>query len=84
MVVTAISVDAWIWFPFWMAVTAMFVIERTITVWHGGWRARLLSVVLIPEICYAVFLQAVFVKCLFDITLQRTVKWGHAGEVSKP
>ena len=84
MVITAISVDAWIWFPFWMAVTAMFVIERTITVWHGGWRARLLSVVLIPEICYAVFLQAVFVKCLFDITLQRTAKWGHAGEVSKP
>jgi biofilm PGA synthesis N-glycosyltransferase PgaC len=84
MIITALSVDAWIWFPFWMAVTAMFIIERTVTVWHGGWSARLLSVVLIPEICFAVFLQAVFVKCLFDITLQRTATWGHAGEVSKP
>jgi cellulose synthase/poly-beta-1,6-N-acetylglucosamine synthase-like glycosyltransferase len=84
MFITAVSVDAWVWFPFWMAVTATFVVERTMTVWHGGWRARLLSVVLIPEISYAVFLQAVFVKCLYDITLQRTATWGHSGEVSKP
>ncbi len=84
MIVTAISVEAWIWYPFWMAVTAMFLIERTITVWHGGWKARVLSVLLIPEICYAVFLQGVFVKCLLDITLRRTATWGHAGEASKP
>lgn len=83
MIVTFLSVGAWIWFPFWMAITAVFVLERTLTVWRGGWRARLLSVLLIPEIAYAVFLQAVFVKCLFDITLKRTARWGHAGEVVK-
>lgn len=76
MVATALSVDAWIWFPFWMAVTGGFIVERTITVWHGGWGARILSVLLLPEIGYAVFLQVVFVKSLIDIALGRTASWG--------
>lgn len=76
MLITALSVDAWVWFPFWMAVTAAFVIERTVTVWGGGWGARLLSVLLIPEIMYAVFLQVVFAKSLIDIALGRTATWG--------
>ena len=80
MAVTALSVAAWIWYPFWMVVTAVFIIERTITCWRGGWGARVLAVLLIPELAYAVFLQAVFVKCLFDITFSRAAAWSHVGE----
>ena len=48
-----------------------------ITAWSGGWRARLLAVLLFPELAYDVFLQIVFAKCLLDITLARTASWKH-------
>jgi biofilm PGA synthesis N-glycosyltransferase PgaC len=77
MLITFISIDRWIWFPFWLAIGAVFLVERVITAWRGGWKARLLAAALLPELLYDVFLQIVFVKCLFDITFGRTAKWGH-------
>ena len=77
MLITFISIDRWIWFPFWLAIGAVFLAERVITAWRGGWKARLLAAALLPELLYDVFLQIVFVKCLFDITFGRTAKWGH-------
>jgi cellulose synthase/poly-beta-1,6-N-acetylglucosamine synthase-like glycosyltransferase len=77
MFITAVSVDEWIWFPFWTAVGLMFLAERVITVWAGGWRARILAVTLIPELCYDVFLQVVFMRSLLDIVLDRAGVWGH-------
>ena len=55
----------------------IFVAERVITVWRGGWKARLLAAALFPELAYDVFLQVVFVKCLFDIALAKRTTWGH-------
>lgn len=75
--ITVLAVDAWIWFPFWLAVTAIFLIERVATVWRGGWRARLLALSLVPELLYDVFLQIVFVTCLVDIARNRQARWGH-------
>ncbi|MEO3761091.1 glycosyltransferase family 2 protein [Mycobacterium sp. B14F4] len=77
MAITFLAVDRWIWFPFWLAVGSIFVIERVATVWSGGWKARLLALLLFPELAYDLFLQAVFCKCLFDITLARRARWGH-------
>jgi poly-beta-1,6-N-acetyl-D-glucosamine synthase len=76
MIIMAISVRAWVWFPFWAAVTAVFVVQRVMTAWEGGWRARLLAALLVPEIGYDVFLQAVFVKSLLDITFGHPATWG--------
>lgn len=77
MVITMLSIDRWIWFPFWLVVGSAFLIERVATVWSGGWKARALAVLLVPELVYDLFLQAVFCKCLFDITLARSTRWGH-------
>lgn len=77
MLITALSVDRWIWFPFWMAVGSVFLLERVITAWRTGWRGRLLSALLIPELMYDVFLQIVFISCLWDISVGRRAEWGH-------
>ncbi len=77
MLITALAVDQWIWFPFWVIVGSIFVLERVITAWRGGWKARLLAVLLFPELAYDVFLQVVFATCLLDITLARRTAWGH-------
>lgn len=77
MLVTVLALDEWVWFPFWGTIGLIFVIERVITVWRGGWKARVLAALLLPELAYDVFLQIVFVSCLVDITFGRTPKWGH-------
>lgn len=77
MLITFLSIDQWIWFPFWTIIGLIFVVERVVTVWRGGWKARLLAVILLPELAYDVYLQVVFVKCLIDIALARRARWGH-------
>ncbi len=77
MLLTMISLDQWIWFPFWVAIGTVFLLERVLTVWKSGWRGRLLAAALVPELMYDVYLQAVFVSCLFDISVGRQARWGH-------
>lgn len=83
MFITIVSVDEWIWFPFWLIVGVVFIAERVITVWKGGWRARLLAASLFPELGYDVYLQIVFVKCLIDIFLAQKTSWGHVEHTSE-
>ena len=76
-VVTVLSVDHWVWYPFWSTVGAIFVIERVLTVWREGWRERLVAAVLVPELAFDLFQQVVFYACLVDIALARGRAWGH-------
>jgi poly-beta-1,6-N-acetyl-D-glucosamine synthase len=77
--VTAISVAAGVLvvFPFWIAVGAVFWVERVTTVWRFGWVPRLLAATLVVELAYDVFLQAVYVKSLIDIATGRARQWSH-------
>jgi poly-beta-1,6-N-acetyl-D-glucosamine synthase len=68
---------------FWVLIGVLFAVERTVTVWPGGWRARLLAAPLLIELCYAIFLQAVYVKSLLDIALGRSKHW-NAATVTTP
>ena len=77
MLITAVSVDRWIWFPFWMAAGSVFLVERVITAWRAGWKGRLLSALLLPELIYDVYLQVVFINCLWEISVGRKAEWGH-------
>ena len=77
LIITALAISAWIWFPFWLVVTSVFVIERVATVWAGGWRARLVAAPILLEIIYDFYLQIIFVKCLIDITRGSRTEWGH-------
>ncbi|MGI9196546.1 MAG: glycosyltransferase [Candidatus Nanopelagicales bacterium] len=82
MAITLLAVPAWIWFPFWMAIGAVFLVERVTTAWKGGWRARLLAACLVPELAYDVFLQVVFINCLWNISAGREARWGHVDRPS--
>ena len=75
--VTLAAIEHWVWFPFWMGIGAVFTAERVVTVWRGGWAARLLAVTLFPELLYAAFLNLVFVKGVLDISLGRQASWKH-------
>lgn len=77
LLITALSVDTWIWFVFWLGLGSVFVAERVVSVWAGGWRARLLALALFPELLFDIFLDFVYVKGIVDITLGRQAAWGH-------
>jgi hypothetical protein len=66
-----------VWFPFWLGLGTLFVAERVVTVWRGGWRARLLALTLFPELAFAAYLNAVFVKGVLDISFGRQADWKH-------
>ncbi len=68
---------------FWAIIGALFTVERTVTVWPGGWRARLLAAPLVIELVYATVLQFVYVKSLIDIALGRSKHW-NAATVAAP
>ncbi len=72
-----VSLESWIWFPFWLGLGLVFMVERLVTVWRGGWPARLLSLALFPELVYAMFLDVVYVKGVLDISFARQASWGH-------
>jgi len=80
MVLLAVSFDVWIWFPFWIGMGLLFSLERVIGVWRGGWRARLVAGLVLPELFYALFLNVVFVKGVLDISLGRRAAWGNGVE----
>ncbi|GAA1347632.1 glycosyltransferase family 2 protein [Arthrobacter roseus] len=77
ILLTVFALDAWVLFPFWLGVGLLFMLERMITVWKGGWRARLLALTLFPELLFDMFLNVVYVKGIIDISLGRTADWKH-------
>lgn len=80
IVVMAVSLDRWVWFPFWIGLGIVFMGERLVGVWRGGWRARLLAVLLLPELVFAMFLNVVYVKGVLDISLGRTATWKYVAQ----
>ena len=64
-------------FPvFWVAVAVLYLLEQTWSVRKGGGRAILVSLVLIPEILYSIFLDVVFLMSLFGMILSQHESWG--------
>ena len=72
-----LALDVWVWFPFWVALGLLFTAERVLTVWRGGWRARLLALSLFPELGFAMVLNVMYVKGILDISLGRKAGWTH-------
>ncbi len=61
--------------PFWLAVTYVFMLERMITVRSRGRAQMLLASVIVVEMIYDVFLQAVQARAFLDSALSRERKW---------
>jgi cellulose synthase/poly-beta-1,6-N-acetylglucosamine synthase-like glycosyltransferase len=76
--ITVLALDSWVWFPFWLGIGGVFALERVLTVWRGGWSARILAALVFPELGYAAFLGAVHLKGIFDLTFGRSAAWHHA------
>ncbi|MDQ0736329.1 glycosyltransferase family 2 protein [Arthrobacter agilis] len=74
---TIVSLETWIWFPFWLGLGFLFTLERLVTVWKGGWKARLLAVTLFPELFFDMFLNLVYVKGVIDLSSGRQASWKH-------
>jgi cellulose synthase/poly-beta-1,6-N-acetylglucosamine synthase-like glycosyltransferase len=81
MFVMVFSLDHWVWFPFWIGLGLLFTLERVVAVWRGGWVARLLAAMLLPELFFAAFLNVVFVKGALDISLGRQARWKHVSGI---
>ena len=81
---TALATASWVWYPFWLGIGAVFVVDRVVSVWRGGWRARLLAALLLPELAYDLFLDVVYVKGVADITFARRAEWGHVPHAQHP
>lgn len=71
------AMDTWVWFPFWLCIGVLFAVERMITAWRGGWRARLLALLIFPELIYDCFLNLAFLKGVLEITFGRRATWKH-------
>lgn len=69
---------------FWLAVGGVFILERVITVWPGGPRARLLAAAVLPEIAYDIALQAAFVHAVALALLRRDTDWNHVTAYETP
>jgi cellulose synthase/poly-beta-1,6-N-acetylglucosamine synthase-like glycosyltransferase len=77
MTVTLLSADGFEIIWFWTILGMVFVVERVVTVWPAGWRARLIALPLFIEIGYDLFLQVVYVKSLIDIAMGRSAGWNY-------
>jgi cellulose synthase/poly-beta-1,6-N-acetylglucosamine synthase-like glycosyltransferase len=84
LLITLLAADhvQFIWF--WVGVGTIFVVERVVTVWAAGWRARLLALPLVIEIGYALVMQAVYVKSIFDIASGREAGWNYVPREMAP
>ena len=82
IVLTLLSVNHWVWFPFWLSIGTVFTIERVVSVWKGGWAARVLAVTVLPELLFDMYLNAVYVKGIIDITRGEQGSWGHVQQRS--
>ncbi len=61
--------------PLWIAVTAIFITERVVTVRSRGLGQMALASLLFVEMVYDIFLQAVQARAFLDSALRRERKW---------
>lgn len=63
--------------PFWTSIGMLFVVERVVTVWRAGHRARLVALVLIPELLYDLWLQVTFFHAVGTLLRGSVPQWHH-------
>lgn len=83
VIVTTIYLATLIWaiatgtlslYPFWAAITLIFVIERVVTVRYRGWK-YMLPAALMYELSLDLFLQACHAKAYFDSVFRTKRSW---------
>jgi cellulose synthase/poly-beta-1,6-N-acetylglucosamine synthase-like glycosyltransferase len=77
MTITLLAADEIRWSPFWITMGLVFVVERVVTVWAVGWRARALAAPIFPELVYSAFLQIIFMTSIIEIIMGRKAGWNY-------
>lgn len=62
---------------FWLGITALFVVERVVTVRRRGVRAMLLAAPVVVEFGYDLLQQAVYLRAAADLLTRRAASWHH-------
>jgi len=83
IVLQIVSSDVWIWYPFWIFMAFLFIVEKVWTVRNAGWKAKLLASTLVIELMYDTFLGIIFVKGVIDMAFKRKAHWGDGPHVPK-
>ncbi len=69
--------------PAWLLLGVVFWVERVGTVWRGSTaRQRLVAALFVPEFCYALYLQAVYLASWYQVLRSRRVEWTHLKEAT--
>lgn len=76
IIITFLARDEWVWYPFWILLGLLFMIERVIAVWKSTFFAKFVAALLLPELMFATFLNLVFLKGVMDILLAKQAQWG--------
>ncbi|MEO7058245.1 MAG: glycosyltransferase family 2 protein [Lapillicoccus sp.] len=77
LMVYTISVGIFALSWFWSLVGLVFAVERVVTVWSAGPRARLTAAALLPEMVYDFILQAIFLTAIAQRLLRVSPEWKH-------
>jgi cellulose synthase/poly-beta-1,6-N-acetylglucosamine synthase-like glycosyltransferase len=62
-------------YPLWIGVTAIFIVERAVTVYKRGWKMSFLAALLIFEMPFDIFLQAVHLKAYWQVFIRSERSW---------
>jgi poly-beta-1,6-N-acetyl-D-glucosamine synthase len=62
--------------PLWIAVAVLYLLEQTFSVRTGGWRAALVSILVLPELFLTVLLNVIYSGCLLATLVATDETWG--------
>lgn len=62
--------------PLWVFVGVLYIVEQTLAVRKGGWRAVLVSLAILPEIFLNVFLDIVYLVSMYGALSATDEAWG--------
>ena len=64
-------------YPLSLALLVVYLLVQVVTVWNQGWIARIVALLYVPEIVYAMLLLIFYAAALKTFFLKREVKWQH-------
>lgn len=63
--------------PLWLIVGGVFLVERLVTVWRRGVKARVIAAVIFPEMVYDFALQIALAKAVILFLTKKDTSWNH-------
>lgn len=75
VVISLVMGFGWQWWSF--ILLGIMMLERTVTAWPGGWKDRIIALLLVPEFVYMVILQVAHVAAWVQFIRRSNGEWSH-------